>query len=154
MNYLHSFILVAWSCDLLHEHHPHHSSWHTCSASGIWDDILLAIMQAFLSTYQDTIPTYSGHCLCIFPCCPLIHTPLLCFYPSPHLWHCVSTQYPACLLYSLLCSPCIHIPGAMCSLHLISIPSACLYQLLSSLQEPGRKTVFDSSTLSAKCIQI
>lgn len=26
MNYLHSFILVAWACHLLQEHHPHHSS--------------------------------------------------------------------------------------------------------------------------------
>jgi len=36
INYLRFFLLVAWSCHLLNEHHQHHSPSHTCSASGIW----------------------------------------------------------------------------------------------------------------------
>lgn len=87
------------------------------------------------------------------------HAPILYSCLSPRLCHRLGVQHPSwlCLshLYTPMCSPCIRVPGAVCDLRFLSLPPACQHQSL--FQEPmcqARRRFFDSSTLSAKCIQI
>lgn len=110
-------------------------------------------------TYFCSLPLtpHPGHCLCVLPhltshILHQCHAAVLYFCLSPH------SYYPAQLSLSHLShSLCFHVPGIECHLHFLSLPPASSLHTLSSLQKPmcqvGRQ-FFDSSTLSAKCIQI
>jgi len=98
---------------------------------------LLAIMHVFLLTRRDSTQGRFSLPRALPICTPSpsahthqYHSPILFFYLCPHLgvqrsaWHCHLH------LYTLMCSPCIHVPSAVCSLRFLILPLACWHQSL------------------------
>lgn len=117
-------------------------------------------------TLHRGVSSHPRHCLCVLPRPQLAHAPSVprsctLFLPlfsfvSPSARPAPCLTLPSTLAHTDM-FPCIHVPGAVQSK--LPLPSSCLPTSvsLSSLQEPmcqAGRCFFDSSTLSAKCIQI